>query len=170
MAFEGPGRSCEGIVRELAGQGRPGVCSFPPHPTARFVAQRKDLFNSRRGPVSTCEERKPLIARRESGAGAMGVLSPSAGLDLQPSDASGNSTGVSSASRRKKGSSSSASTCMSCTGAAGDAYKGEVLALRAHCVHTAHAEAGILTQVIWLVVTVLFPRNPFQKNEQSKNI
>ena len=37
-----------------------------------------------------------------------------------------------------------------------------------HCVHTAHAEAGILTQVIRLVVTVLFPRNPFQKNEQSK--
>ena len=39
-----------------------------------------------------------------------------------------------------------------------------------HCVHTAHAEAGILTQVTRLVVTVLFPRNPFQKNEQSKNI
>ena len=43
-------------------------------------------------------------------------------------------------------------------------------ALRGHCVHIAHAEAGILTQVIRLVVTVLFPRNPFQKNEQSKNI
>ena len=43
-------------------------------------------------------------------------------------------------------------------------------ALHGHCVHTAHAEAGILTQVIRLVVTVLFPRNPFQKNEQSKNI
>ena len=42
--------------------------------------------------------------------------------------------------------------------------------LRAHCMHTAHAEAGILTKVIRLVVTVLFPRNPFQKNEQSKNI
>ena len=40
----------------------------------------------------------------------------------------------------------------------------------AHCVRTAHVEAGILTQVIRLVVTVLFPRNPFQKNEQSKNI
>ena len=39
-----------------------------------------------------------------------------------------------------------------------------------HCVHTAHAEAGIFTQVIRLVVTVLFPRNPFQKNEESKNI
>ena len=39
-----------------------------------------------------------------------------------------------------------------------------------HCVHTAHIEAGILTQVIRLVATVLFPRNPFQKNEQSKNI
>ena len=39
-----------------------------------------------------------------------------------------------------------------------------------HCVHTAHAEVGILTQVIRLVVTILFPRNPFQKNEQSKNI
>ena len=26
-----------------------------------------------------------------------------------------------------------------------------------HCVHTAHAEAGILTQVIRLVVTILFP-------------
>ena len=49
-------------------------------------------------------------------------------------------------------------------------FKGEVLALLGHCVHTAHAEAGILTQVIQLVVTVLFPRNPFQKNEQSKNI
>ena len=48
--------------------------------------------------------------------------------------------------------------------------QGEVLALRVHCVHTAHAEAGILTQVIRLVVTVLFPPNPFQKNEQSKNI
>ena len=48
--------------------------------------------------------------------------------------------------------------------------KGEVLALRGHCVHTAHAEAGILTQVIRSVVTVLFPRNPFQKNGQSKNI
>ena len=47
---------------------------------------------------------------------------------------------------------------------------GEVLALRAHCVHTAHAEAGILTQVIRLVVIVLFPRNPFQKNEQCKDI
>ena len=46
----------------------------------------------------------------------------------------------------------------------------EVLALRAHCVHTAHAEARILTQVIRLVMTVLFPRNPFQKNEPSKNI
>ena len=45
-----------------------------------------------------------------------------------------------------------------------------VWALRAHCLHTAHAEAGILTQVIRLVVTILFPRNPFQKNEQSKNI
>ena len=45
-----------------------------------------------------------------------------------------------------------------------------VWVLRAHCVHTAHAEAGILTQVIRLVVTVLFPRKPFQKNEQSKNI
>ena len=43
-------------------------------------------------------------------------------------------------------------------------------ALRGHCVHTAHAEAGILTQVILLVVTVLLPRNPFQKNEQSKII
>ena len=49
-------------------------------------------------------------------------------------------------------------------------YLGEVLALCAHCVHTTHAEAGILTQVIQLVVTVSFPRNPFQKNEQSKNI
>ena len=39
-----------------------------------------------------------------------------------------------------------------------------------HCVGTACAEAGILTQVIRLVVTVLFPRNPFQKNEQSKNV
>ena len=47
---------------------------------------------------------------------------------------------------------------------------GEVLALRGHCLGTAHAEAGILTQVIRLVVTVLFRRNPFQKNEQSKNI
>ena len=47
---------------------------------------------------------------------------------------------------------------------------GEVFALRAHCVHTAHAEAGILTQAIRLVMTVLFPRNPFQKNEQSKNV
>ena len=45
-----------------------------------------------------------------------------------------------------------------------------VWALRGHCMHTAHADAGILTQVIRLVVTVLFPRNPFQKNEQSKNI
>ena len=45
---------------------------------------------------------------------------------------------------------------------------GEVLALRAHCVHTAHAEAGILTQVIRLVVTVLFPRNPFQKMNNPK--
>ena len=45
-----------------------------------------------------------------------------------------------------------------------------VWALRGHDVHTAHAEAGILTQVIRLVVTVLFPRNPFQKNEQSKHI
>ena len=43
-------------------------------------------------------------------------------------------------------------------------------ALRGHCMRTAHAEAGILTKVIRLVVTVLFPRNPFQKNEQSKNI
>ena len=47
---------------------------------------------------------------------------------------------------------------------------GQVLALRGHCVHTAHAEAGILTQVTRLVVTALFPRNPFRKNEQSKNI
>ena len=47
---------------------------------------------------------------------------------------------------------------------------GEVLALCGHCVHTAHTEAGILTQVTRLVVTVLFPLNPFQKNEQSKNI
>ena len=39
-----------------------------------------------------------------------------------------------------------------------------------HCVHTTHAEAGILTQVIWLVVTVLFPQSPFQINEQSKII
>ena len=42
-----------------------------------------------------------------------------------------------------------------------------------HCVGTACilcTQAGILTQVIRLVVTVLFPRNPFQKNEQSKNI
>ena len=45
---------------------------------------------------------------------------------------------------------------------------GEVLALQGHCVHTARTEAGILSQVIRLVVTVLFPRNPFQKNEQSK--
>ena len=37
---------------------------------------------------------------------------------------------------------------------------GEVLALRAHCVHTAHAEAGILTEVIRVVVTILFPWNP----------
>ena len=51
-----------------------------------------------------------------------------------------------------------------------DPHLGEVLALRAHCVHSAHAEAGILTQVIRLVVTILFPRNPFQKNEQFKNI
>ena len=43
-------------------------------------------------------------------------------------------------------------------------------ALRGHCVHAAHTEAGMLTQVIRLVVAVLFPRNPFQKNEQSKNI
>ena len=47
---------------------------------------------------------------------------------------------------------------------------GEVLALRAHCVHTAHTEVGILTQIIRLVVTILFPRNPLQKNEPSKNI
>ena len=47
---------------------------------------------------------------------------------------------------------------------------GEFLALCVHCVHIAHAEAGILTQIIRLVVTVLFPQNPFQKNEQSKNI
>ena len=39
-----------------------------------------------------------------------------------------------------------------------------------HCVCTAHAEAELLTQVMRLVVTVLFPRNPFQKNEQSKDI
>ena len=35
-----------------------------------------------------------------------------------------------------------------------------------HCVHSAHAEV----EVIRLVVTVLSPWNPFQKNEQSKNI
>ena len=44
--------------------------------------------------------------------------------------------------------------------------KGKLL----HCRHTAHAEAGILTRIIRLVVTVLFPWNPFQKNEPSKNI
>ena len=47
---------------------------------------------------------------------------------------------------------------------------GQALALRAHCVGIVCAEAGILTKVIRLVVTVLFPRNPFQKNEQSENI
>ena len=45
---------------------------------------------------------------------------------------------------------------------------GEALALCAHCVHTAHAEAEILTQVIRLVVTALFPRNPFQKMNNPK--
>ena len=57
-----------------------------------------------------------------------------------------------------------------------DLLLGQVLALRGHCVGTAcilrtqRLEAGILTQITLLVVTVIFPRNPFQPNEQSKNI
>ena len=56
-------------------------------------------------------------------------------------------------------------------GTCGATHQGEVLALHAHCVRTACIlRTQRLTQVIRLVVTVLFPRNPFQKNEQSKNI
>ena len=36
--------------------------------------------------------------------------------------------------------------CEKVSGLRGTGYRGQVLALRAHCVHTAHAEAGILTQ------------------------
>ena len=57
-----------------------------------------------------------------------------------------------------------------CDGGSASFAESEPLGKFLHCVGTAHAKAGVLTQVIQLVVTVLFPRNPFQKNEQSKNI